>query len=77
MLDGAATVGLLLTKGGEHGSFVSAPRGCQQDNFSTPANSTRASIPWGDAIILIGTYVDLIVNNWIRPTRVPSSPLCR
>ncbi|HYC21143.1 MAG TPA: hypothetical protein VEI94_00495 [Candidatus Bathyarchaeia archaeon] len=36
------------------------------DNFSTPANSTTASIPWGNGVILIGTYADLIDGNDIR-----------
>jgi hypothetical protein len=35
------------------------------DNFSTPANSTTASIPWGNGFILIGTYADLILRNQI------------
>jgi hypothetical protein len=35
-------------------------------NFSTPANSTTASIPWGNGIILIGTYADLVKGNTIR-----------
>src|SRR5439155_21102887 len=35
------------------------------DNFSTPANSTTASIPWGNGFILIGTYADLISQNSI------------
>ncbi len=42
-------------------------------NFSTPANSTTASIPWGNGIILIGTYADLIENNDIHGN--PSSGL--
>ena len=36
------------------------------DNFSTPANSTTGSIPWGNGFILIGTYADLIVENSIQ-----------
>jgi hypothetical protein len=36
------------------------------DNFSTPANSTTASIPWGNGFILIGTYADLIIDNEIQ-----------
>ncbi len=36
------------------------------DNFSTPANSTTASIPWGNGIILIGTYADSIRQNTIQ-----------
>lgn len=36
------------------------------DNFSTPANSTTASIPWGNGFILIGTYGDLLDSNIIR-----------
>ncbi len=43
------------------------------DNFSTPANSTTASIPWGNGVILIGTYADLIENNDIHDN--PSSGL--
>ena len=35
-------------------------------NFSTPANSTTASIPWGNGFILIGTYADLIDRNDIH-----------
>ncbi|HLK11983.1 MAG TPA: hypothetical protein VKW76_11425 [Candidatus Binatia bacterium] len=35
-------------------------------NFSTPANSTTASIPWGAGFVLIGTYADLIKDNTIR-----------
>jgi hypothetical protein len=35
-------------------------------NLTTPANSTTASIPWGNGIILIGTYADLVKNNTIR-----------
>ncbi len=42
-------------------------------NFSTPANSTTASIPWGNGIILIGTYADLIERNTISNN--PSSGL--
>ena len=42
-------------------------------NFTTPANSTTASIPWGNGIILIGTYADLIVRNTIQGN--PSSGL--
>ena len=36
------------------------------DNFSTPANSTTASIPWGNGFILIGTYADVVEDNDIR-----------
>jgi hypothetical protein len=43
------------------------------DNFTTPANSTTASIPWGNGIVLIGTYADKIVNNVISGN--PSSGL--
>ncbi len=32
-------------------------------NFSTPANSTTASIPWGIGMILIGTYADDVEKN--------------
>jgi hypothetical protein len=35
------------------------------DNFSTPANSTTASVPWGNGFILIGTYADLLKDNAI------------
>ncbi len=35
-------------------------------NFTTPANSTTASIPWGAGFVLIGTYADLIKDNTIR-----------
>ena len=35
-------------------------------NLTTPANSTAASIPWGNGIILIGTYADSIKRNTIR-----------
>jgi hypothetical protein len=35
-------------------------------NLTTPANSTTASIPWGNGIILIGTYADRIEKNIIR-----------
>jgi hypothetical protein len=35
------------------------------DNFSTPANSTTASIPWGNGFVLIGTYADLFLENSI------------
>lgn len=42
-------------------------------NFSTPANSTTASIPWGNGFILIGTYADLIEENDIHGN--PSSGL--
>ncbi len=42
-------------------------------NFSTPANSTTASIPWGNGFILIGTYADLIEQNDIHGN--PSSGL--
>jgi hypothetical protein len=43
------------------------------DNFSTPANSTTASIPWGNGFILIGTYADLVQDNQIYGN--PSSGL--
>jgi hypothetical protein len=42
-------------------------------NFETPANSTTASIPWGNGFILIGTYADLIEQNDIHGN--PSSGL--
>jgi hypothetical protein len=42
-------------------------------NFGTPANSTTASIPWGNGFILIGTYADLIEKNDIHGN--PSSGL--
>jgi len=35
-------------------------------NLTTPANSTTASIPWGNGFILIGTYADRIERNIIR-----------
>jgi len=35
------------------------------DNFTTPANSTTASIPWGNGFILLGTYGDLVDGNTI------------
>ena len=35
------------------------------DNFTTPANSTTASIPWGNGIVLIGTYADKVEHNVI------------
>ena len=35
------------------------------DNFTAPANSTTASIPWGNGFILIGTYADEVDNNEI------------
>src|SRR5205823_3875283 len=34
-------------------------------NFSAPANSTAASVPWGNGFVLIGTYADLITGNTI------------
>jgi hypothetical protein len=34
-------------------------------NLTTPANTTTASIPWGNGIILIGTYADLVKGNTI------------
>jgi len=34
-------------------------------NFTTPANSTAASVPWGNGFVLIGTYGDLIDSNMI------------
>ena len=43
------------------------------DNFQTPANSTTASIPWGNGFILIGTYADLIDDNTITATRAAVS----
>ena len=36
------------------------------NNFSAPANSTTASIPWGNGFVLIGTYADLIKDNDIH-----------
>jgi nitrous oxidase accessory protein NosD len=35
------------------------------NNFTTPANTTAASIPWGAGFILIGTYADLVEGNTI------------
>jgi hypothetical protein len=35
------------------------------NNFSTPANSTAAAVPWGNGFILIGTYADLVDSNTI------------
>ncbi len=43
------------------------------DNLTTPANSTAASIPFGNGVILIGTYADMIRDNIIRNN--PSSGL--
>ena len=34
-------------------------------NFTTPANSTTAGIPWGNGFVLIGSYGDLIDSNMI------------
>ena len=36
------------------------------NNLSTPANATIQSVPWGNGVILIGTYADLVQNNVIR-----------
>ena len=35
------------------------------DNFTTPANSTAAQVPWGNGVVLIGTYADLVDSNMI------------
>ena len=43
------------------------------NNFSTPANSTARSVPWGNGFVLVGTYGDLIDSNTI--TGNPSSGL--
>jgi uncharacterized protein DUF1565 len=43
------------------------------NNFSTPANSTAKSVPWGNGFVLVGTYGDLIDSNTI--TGNPSSGL--
>jgi hypothetical protein len=40
-------------------------------NFTTPADSTTASVPWGNGFVLLGTYADLIDSNTI--TNNPSS----
>ncbi len=34
-------------------------------NFSTPANSTARSVPWGNGFVLVGTYADVIDSNTI------------
>jgi hypothetical protein len=34
-------------------------------NFSAPANSTAASVPWGNGFVLVGTYGDLVDSNTI------------
>ena len=34
-------------------------------NFSAPANSIAASVPWGNGFVLVGTYADLISGNSI------------
>jgi hypothetical protein len=40
-------------------------------NFTTPADSTTASVPWGNGFALLGTYADLLDSNTI--TNNPSS----
>ena len=35
------------------------------NNFTTPANSTAKSVPWGNGFVLVGTYGDLIDSNTI------------
>jgi hypothetical protein len=35
-------------------------------NLTAPANATILSVPWGNGVILIGTYADLVKNNTIR-----------
>src|SRR5262249_40006866 len=42
-------------------------------NLPTPGTSPTASIPWGNGIILIGTYADLVKNNTTQNT--PSTGL--
>lgn len=36
------------------------------DNLNAPANSTAAQAPWGNGVVLIGTYADRVTNNVIR-----------
>jgi hypothetical protein len=43
------------------------------NNFTTPANSTAKSVPWGNGVVLIGTYGDLVDSNTI--TGNPSAGL--
>jgi hypothetical protein len=40
-------------------------------NFTTPADSTAAAVPWGNGFVLAGTYADLLDSNMI--TNNPSS----
>ena len=40
-------------------------------NFTTPTDTTTASIPWGNGFVLIGTYADLVDSNTI--TNNPSA----
>jgi hypothetical protein len=40
-------------------------------NFTTPADSTVASVPWGAGFVLVGTYADLLDGNTI--TNNPSA----
>jgi hypothetical protein len=35
------------------------------NNFTTPANTTAAAIPWGNGFVLLGTYGDLVDSNRI------------
>jgi hypothetical protein len=35
-------------------------------NLSAPANASILSVPWGNGVILIGTYADVVQNNTIR-----------
>jgi hypothetical protein len=35
-------------------------------NLSAPANASILSVPWGNGVILIGTYADVVQNNAIR-----------
>ena len=35
-------------------------------NLNAPANKTTRSVPWGNGVILIGTYADLIEGNTIQ-----------
>jgi hypothetical protein len=41
------------------------------DNFTTPADTTAGSVPWGNGFVLVGTYADLLDSNTI--TNNPSS----
>jgi len=37
----------------------------ENNNLSTPANSTTAESPWGTGVVLAGTYADLLQKNTI------------